>query len=208
MPLPTYAHSDLVGCLCQHHPISTDQGTIPLGGILAEFVTSQNWWNISSSSSMETKVWSKGGHAQSHSAIWSRVFDEISLRENFAKLATKRFSCFAKMGDEFRSFAKLPILWKKRVSRNRKIAKTKKTWSKKSSVEIANWFCEESTKSEPNQHVNARYRLDTKWPFKFFAKYDYRFLLDVIIHLSDNRYFTIITTYFASAIVAIISFAK
>jgi hypothetical protein len=35
-----------------------------------------------------------------------RVFDEISFRENFAKLATKRFSCFAKMRDEFGSFAK------------------------------------------------------------------------------------------------------
>jgi hypothetical protein len=33
-----------------------------------------------------------------------RVLDEISLRENFAKLATKRFSCFAKMRDEFREF--------------------------------------------------------------------------------------------------------
>jgi hypothetical protein len=48
----------------------------------------------------------------------ARVFDEISFRENFAKLATKRFSCFAKMRDEFcefRDFAKLPILQKKRV---------------------------------------------------------------------------------------------
>jgi hypothetical protein len=40
--MPTYAHSDQVGWLCQHHPISMDQGTIPPGGILAEFVTSQN----------------------------------------------------------------------------------------------------------------------------------------------------------------------
>jgi hypothetical protein len=119
-----------------------------------------------------------------HEWLISRVFDEISFRENFAKLATKRFSCFAKMGDEFRefrSFAKLPILRKKRVSRNTKIAKTKKTWSKKSSLEIVNWFCEESIKSKPNHHVNARYRVDTKWPFKFFAKYNYRFLLDIII---------------------------
>jgi hypothetical protein len=59
-----------------------------------------------------------------------RVFDEILSRENFAKLATKRFSCFAKMRDEFHSFVKLPRLWKKRVSRSTKIAKTKKTWSK------------------------------------------------------------------------------
>ncbi len=47
--------------------------------------------------------------------VQSRVFDEISFRENFAKLATKRFSCFAKMRDEFRefrSFAKLPIFTK------------------------------------------------------------------------------------------------
>ncbi len=35
----------------------------------------------------------------------SRVFDVISFRENFAKLATKRFSCFAKMRDEFRNTA-------------------------------------------------------------------------------------------------------
>jgi hypothetical protein len=59
-----------------------------------------------------------------------RVFDEISFRENFAKLATKRFSCFAKMRDEFREFrgfAKLPRLRKKRFSRNTKIAKMKKT---------------------------------------------------------------------------------
>jgi hypothetical protein len=43
----------------------------------------------------------------------TRVFDEISFRENFTKLATKRFSYFAKMRDEFLeflSFAKLPIL--------------------------------------------------------------------------------------------------
>jgi hypothetical protein len=63
----------------------------------------------------------------------ARVFDEISFRENFAKMATKRFSCFAKIRDEFRefrSFAKLPRLRKKRVSRNTKIAKTKKTLSK------------------------------------------------------------------------------
>jgi hypothetical protein len=59
-----------------------------------------------------------------------RVFDEISFHENFAKLATKRFSCFAKMRDEFRefcSFAKLLRLRKKGVSRNTKIAKAKKT---------------------------------------------------------------------------------
>ncbi len=49
-----------------------------------------------------------------------RVFDEISFRENFAKLATKRFSCFAIIRHEFRSFAKLPRLRKKRVSRKRR----------------------------------------------------------------------------------------
>jgi hypothetical protein len=38
-------------------------------------------------------------------------------------------------------------------------------------------------------------RVDTKWRFQFFAKYDYRFLLDVIIE--------IITTFFAKAIIAI-----
>ncbi len=60
----------------------------------------------------------------------SSDFDEISFHKNFAKLATKRFSCFAKMRDEFRefhSFAKLPKLRKKRFSRNTKIAKIKKT---------------------------------------------------------------------------------
>ncbi len=60
----------------------------------------------------------------------SRVFDEISFRENFPKLATKRCSCFAKMRDEFCgfcSFAKLPRLQKKRFSRNTKIAKMKNT---------------------------------------------------------------------------------
>jgi hypothetical protein len=44
-------------------------------------------------------------------SLYSRVFDEISFRENFAKLAAKQFSYFAKMRDnfrEFRSFAKLP----------------------------------------------------------------------------------------------------
>jgi hypothetical protein len=38
-------------------------------------------------------------------------------------------------------------------------------------------------------------RIETKWRFQFFAKYDYRFLLDVII--------TIIATFFAKAIIAI-----
>jgi hypothetical protein len=38
-------------------------------------------------------------------------------------------------------------------------------------------------------------RVDTKWRFPFFTKYDYRFLLDVII--------TIIATFFAKAIIAI-----
>ncbi len=47
-------------------------------------------------------------------------------------------------------------------------------------------------------------RVDTKWRFQFFAKYDYRFLLDVIIAItatffrqSDDRYFAIIAEYFA-----------
>jgi hypothetical protein len=39
------------------------------------------------------------------------------------------------------------------------------------------------------------FRVDTKWRFQFFAKYDYRFLLDVII--------VIIATFFAKAIIAI-----
>jgi hypothetical protein len=38
-------------------------------------------------------------------------------------------------------------------------------------------------------------RVDTKWRFQFFAKYDYRFLLDVII--------AIIANFFAKAIIAI-----
>ncbi len=38
-------------------------------------------------------------------------------------------------------------------------------------------------------------RVDTKWHFQFFAKYDYRFLLDVII--------AIIATFFAKAIIVI-----
>jgi hypothetical protein len=37
-------------------------------------------------------------------------------------------------------------------------------------------------------------RVDTKWRFQFFAKYDYRFMLDVII--------AIIATFFAKAIIA------
>jgi hypothetical protein len=39
-------------------------------------------------------------------------------------------------------------------------------------------------------------RVDTKWRFQFFAKYDYRFLLDVII--------AIIATFFVKAIIAIL----
>jgi hypothetical protein len=57
------------------------------------------------------------------SAPTSKVCDEISFRENFAKLATKRFLCFAKMRDEFRefrSFTKLPRLGKKQVLRKRR----------------------------------------------------------------------------------------
>jgi hypothetical protein len=38
-------------------------------------------------------------------------------------------------------------------------------------------------------------RVDTKWSFQFFAIYDYRFLLDVII--------AIIATFYAKAIIAI-----
>jgi hypothetical protein len=38
-------------------------------------------------------------------------------------------------------------------------------------------------------------RVDTKWRIQFFAKYDYRFLLDVII--------VSIATFFAKAIIAI-----
>jgi hypothetical protein len=38
-------------------------------------------------------------------------------------------------------------------------------------------------------------RVDTKWRFQFFAKYDYRFLLDMII--------AIIANFFAKAIIAI-----
>jgi hypothetical protein len=38
-------------------------------------------------------------------------------------------------------------------------------------------------------------RVDTKWRFQFFTKYDYRFLLDVII--------AIIATFFAKAIIVI-----
>jgi hypothetical protein len=39
-------------------------------------------------------------------------------------------------------------------------------------------------------------RVDTKWRFKFFAKYDYRILLNVII--------AIIATFFAKAIIAVL----
>jgi hypothetical protein len=59
---------------------------------------------------------------------WFRVW-EIFISRVFARLATKRFSCLAKIRHEFRefrNFAKLPRLRKKRVSRNTKIAKTKK----------------------------------------------------------------------------------
>jgi hypothetical protein len=42
---------------------------------------------------------------------------------------------------------------------------------------------------------NLAVRVDTKWHFHFFVKYDYRFLLDVIIAL--------IATFFAKAIIAI-----
>jgi hypothetical protein len=38
-------------------------------------------------------------------------------------------------------------------------------------------------------------RVDTKWCLQFFAKYDYRFLLEVII--------AIVATFFAKAIIAI-----
>ncbi len=39
-------------------------------------------------------------------------------------------------------------------------------------------------------------KVDKKWRFQFFAKYDYRFMLYVII--------AIITTFFAKAIIAIL----
>jgi hypothetical protein len=42
-------------------------------------------------------------------------------------------------------------------------------------------------------------RVDTKWRSQFFAKYDYRFLLDVII--------AIIATIFAKAIIAILPYS-
>jgi hypothetical protein len=45
--------NDPVGWHC-HNLISMDQENIPPDGILAEFVTNQIFWNISSSSSMET----------------------------------------------------------------------------------------------------------------------------------------------------------
>jgi hypothetical protein len=34
---------------------------------------------------------------------------------------------------------------------------------------VANQYCEESRKSKQNHHVNALYRVDTKWRFNFFA---------------------------------------
>jgi hypothetical protein len=37
------------------------------------------------------------------------VFDEISFRENFAKLATKRFSCFSKTSEEFCEFRSILV---------------------------------------------------------------------------------------------------
>jgi hypothetical protein len=67
--------------------------------------------------------------------------------------------------------------------------------------------CEESRKSKPNHHVNARCRVDTKWRFQFFMNYDYRFLLDVIIMIIAT-FFTFIAIYFASAIITIISYIK
>ncbi len=75
-------------------------------------------------------------HVQLDRSLQVRVFDEISFRENFAKLATKRFSCFAKIRHEFRefrNFAKLPRLRKKRVSRNTKHEnrENEENWKKK-----------------------------------------------------------------------------
>jgi hypothetical protein len=49
--------------------------------------------------------------------------------------------------------------------------------------------------NNPCRFLKATNRVDTKWRFQFFAKYDYRFLLDVII--------VIIATFFAKAIIAI-----
>jgi hypothetical protein len=43
--------------------------------------------------------------------------------------------------------------------------------------------------------MKTAHRVDTKWRFQFFAKYDYRFLLDVIV--------AIIATFFTKAIIAI-----
>jgi hypothetical protein len=47
----------------------------------------------------------------------------------------------------------------------------------------------------PGQYSMIGTRVDTKWRFQFFAKYDYRFLLDAII--------AIIATFFAEEIIAI-----
>jgi hypothetical protein len=46
-----------------------------------------------------------------------------------------------------------------------------------------------------NLLASCTHRVDTKWRFQFFAKYDYRFLLVVII--------AIIATFSAKAIIAI-----
>jgi hypothetical protein len=67
--------------------------------------------------------------------------------------------------------------------------------------------CEESRKPKPNHHVNAQYKVDMKWRFPFFTKYDYHFLLDVIIAIIAT-FFAFIATYFPSAIIAIISYIK
>jgi hypothetical protein len=65
-------------------------------------------------------------------------------------------------------------------------------------VELFLYCFNSFTNSEASNYFNARelrYRVDTKWRFQFFAKYDYRFLLDVII--------AIIAIFIAQAIIAI-----
>jgi hypothetical protein len=55
-----------------------------------------------------------------------RIFDKISFRKNFAKQATKRFSCFTKTRDEFRqfrSFAKLQVYERDEFHETRKSLK-------------------------------------------------------------------------------------
>jgi hypothetical protein len=65
-------------------------------------------------------------------------------------------------------------------------------------VELFLYCFNSFTSSEASHSFNARElrcRVYTKWRFKIFAKYDYRFLLDVII--------AIIAIFIAQAIIAI-----